>query len=211
MKLTALHARASRGWIALAGLVGALLITMSAAHAAPEAPGRVGRVAQTDGTVWIWDAEGGEWTAAVPNRPLLAGDRLAVDDDGRAELRIGPTVLRLDGGTELAFGALDDHRLEFELHRGSLALRVPSDEHARETAVVTEEGRFEPIAAGHYRFDRQTPGRIDQPDGAPVNGGIGFLAVARQPRHIIDQRQPLARKAIEQGGLADIRPSGDDN
>jgi hypothetical protein len=33
-----------------------------------------------------------------------------------------------------------------------------------------------------------------------------FAQVAGHARLVIDQRQPLADKAVEQGGLADIRP-----
>ncbi|MEO7245133.1 MAG: DUF6600 domain-containing protein, partial [Rubrivivax sp.] len=153
MKWRASMARARQG---LGAAAAALLLSawaVAAGAAVSEAPGRVGRVAQAEGAVWVWDSEGGEWTAAVPNRPLIEGDRLSVDDDGRAEVRIGPTVLRLDGGTELEFAALNDERLEFALQRGSLALRVPTAQHARQTGVSTMEGRFEPLAAGTYRFD----------------------------------------------------------
>jgi hypothetical protein len=139
-----------------AGALGALGVSLQAQAQPYEGPPvQVGRLADVQGEVWVFDADEGAWTAAQRNRPLVQGDRLSVDDDGRAEIRIGPTVLRLDGGTEIELQVLDADRLRLELLRGALALRVPTGEHARQTEVLTAEGRFEPLRAGHYRFDRE--------------------------------------------------------
>ena len=143
---------------------GALLALAGAAWADP--PGRVGRVAEVTGTVWIFDAEQGEWIAARRNRPLTAGDRLSSERDARAELSIGSSTLRIDGNTELEVQALDDSRVRVQLHGGSLALRVRSAESARETSIVTEDGRFMPSRPGHYRIDRR-----DDTSFATVLGG----------------------------------------
>lgn len=117
-------------------------------------PGRVGRIAEASGRVSIWDAERGQWSEAVRNRVLTRGDRISTEHEARAELRVGSTVLRLSGGTELELLRLDDERLHAFLHAGSLALRLRSSEIAAETEVFTGEGRFAPGRAGHYRFDR---------------------------------------------------------
>ena len=130
----------------------AALLAGAAAWADP--PGRVGRIAETDGTVWIFDAEQGEWIGARRNRPVTAGDRLSVERDARAELQIGSATVRLDSNTEFEVTALDDQQVRMHLHRGSLALRVRGNESAREFSVTTAEGRFDPERAGHYRIDR---------------------------------------------------------
>jgi hypothetical protein len=118
-------------------------------------PGRVGRIVELTGNVSRYDAEDGRWTDAERNRPLTTGDRLSTAGGARVELRVGSTVLRLGGGTEVEMVRLDDERLTFQLHNGSLALRVRSREKAAEIDIVTREARLLPMRAGHYRFDRE--------------------------------------------------------
>lgn len=117
-------------------------------------PGRVGRVGDMKGQVWVYTPDAGEWITAVRNRPLTTGDRLATDADARVDLRIGSTTVRLDGGTELEVLLLDDSHVSLQLHNGSVATRVRSSEAARELELKTAEGRFVANRAGRYRFDR---------------------------------------------------------
>ena len=151
-------------------LAAAALLAGAAAWADP--PGRVGRVAESSGTVWIFDAEQGEWIAAARNRPLTGGDRLSVERDARATLQIGSATLRLDGASELEVSALDDERVNVHLHSGSLALRLRSAESAREFSVTTREGRYEPQRAGHYRVDQEDDGSF----GGVIAGSMRFEA-----------------------------------
>ena len=52
--------------IALGGLLAA-----GAAWADP--PGRVGRIAEAEGTAWLWDDEQAEWVQARRNWPVTRG------------------------------------------------------------------------------------------------------------------------------------------
>jgi hypothetical protein len=149
-------ARALFSHLAMFSLAAAALLASASAWADP--PGRVGRVAQIYGSVWIFDAEQGEWIAAQPNLPLTAGDRLSSERDARAELQIGSATLRLDGGSELEVGELNDSQVALHLHHGSLAMRLHRNESAREFIVTTAEGRFAPLGAGHYRIDQENNG-----------------------------------------------------
>ena len=131
-----------------------LLAVVLPVAAQADPPGRVGRVAELQGQVWQYDVEQGDWIAAVLNRPLTTGDRVATDADGRAALRIGSTSLRLGAGSEIEILQLDDERVRVQLHGGRLALHVRTHDAAREFEIVTEEGRFDPELAGRYRLDR---------------------------------------------------------
>ena len=126
----------------------------SPAWAQKDPPGRVGRVASLQGGVSGFDAEAGKWKPAEANLPLAEGDRIATGPDGRAELQVGSTTLRLDKRTELEVLRLDDERMVLALKRGSLALRVRSADMAREVEINTQEARLQPLRAGHYRIDR---------------------------------------------------------
>lgn len=141
----------ARRWWALVLLGGSAL-----AIAAPseDPPGRVGRLAEVQGSVYWFDQEQGQWAEAERNLPLTTGDRISTTAQGRAELRVGSSVLRLAGGTELEVQLLDDERMVFQLHTGSLALRLRTREMAEETELLTPEARLLPQRAGHYRLDR---------------------------------------------------------
>ncbi|HYN61044.1 MAG TPA: DUF6600 domain-containing protein [Rubrivivax sp.] len=132
-----------------------LFFGAGAATAQEDPPGRVGRVAALLGEVWVYEAEQGEWVAALHNRPFTGGDRLSTAPAASAELRIGSTTLLLGGSTELEALRLDDARMVFHLQRGSLAVRVRSREVASELEVQHPEARFAPLRAGLYRIDRQ--------------------------------------------------------
>ncbi len=140
------------------GLLANLPVTVRAAApegaAQSEAPARVGRVARTDGDVSWFDIERGLWQPAEINRPLTGGDRVSTGADGRAELRVGSTLLRLAGGSEVEVLRLDDAKMVLQLHSGALALRVRTRELAEEIELVTDEARLAPQRAGHYRLDR---------------------------------------------------------
>ena len=117
-------------------------------------PGRVGRLADVEGEVWVYDEEEGEWVEAVRNRPITTGDRLSSSGSGRAEVRVGTSILRLDRNTELEVTALDDDHFTVRLHNGDVAARLRSREAAQEFLLVTSEGGFAPERAGSYRFTR---------------------------------------------------------
>jgi len=122
---------------------------------APAAPQRAGRLSDFQGSVWLFDTEQGQWSEALRNRALTEGDRLSTERGAQAEVRIGSTELRLGAGTELEILRMDEARMSFQLHRGSLAVRVRSREIAAELEVLTAEARLQPDRAGAYRVDRE--------------------------------------------------------
>jgi hypothetical protein len=164
--------RAMKTW--LRAWTVALLCAAAAASQAQSAdadpPGRVGRIGQTQGQVWIYGGDVGEWIAAARNRPVTTGDRIATDGAGKAEIDIGSTTLLLDGGTEIEIARLDDEAMHVELHDGSVAARLRSGEAAREFELLTAEARFRPDRAGLYRHDR-----IDERTQVTVLRGQGLL------------------------------------
>ena len=145
--------REIRAWFVRAACLLAAFAAGSA-WAQDDPPGRVGRLAEMQGQVWWYEHDDGQWTEAQRNRPLTGGDRISTAPEARVELRIGSTVLRLGAVTELEVLQLDDERMRFQLHSGSLALRVRSSEVAEEIELVTAEAWLRPLRSGHYRLDR---------------------------------------------------------
>jgi hypothetical protein len=166
-------------WTPVALLLGWCL-GVSVAWADP--PGRVGRLAEATGPVWLFDQHKGEWTAAPLNRPITEGDRLHTDPSARADIRIGSTSLRLDGNTEVEFKALDDDRIRVLVQEGSVGLRLRAADKVREIELLTPEGRMLPQRVGRYRVDRQNAATaVTVADGTALFEGQG-AAVTLYPR-----------------------------
>jgi hypothetical protein len=145
----------SRSW--LFGVATGFVLALGSLLAAPalaDPPGRVGRLGDLQGQVWMYSPEAGEWINAVRNRPVTTGDRVATDGGAHAEVQVGSSTLRLDGSTELEVLQLDDDTMRYQLHGGSVAARLRTREAAREFELHTAEGRFRAQSAGHFRFDR---------------------------------------------------------
>jgi hypothetical protein len=163
---------ATRTLQSLIALTLAFLALAASSPAWADPPGRVGRIGQIDGNVWLFDDEQGEWVQARRNRPVDQGDRISAEQGGRAEVQIGAATLRLDGGTDVEFTQLDDARVRMRVHGGSVALRVRGGESVREFALVTNEGRYEPLRPGHYRVDVQQNSSL----GETLAGAMRFEA-----------------------------------
>jgi hypothetical protein len=150
--------RASRAAarVALAAFASLLLMGQTAHAQAPyvDPPGRVARLSDVTGQVWLYGPDSNEWIGVGRNRPLTSGDRIATDNDARADIALGTTTLRLDAATELEVVQLDDAHFVVHLHKGSAAVRIRSAAAATEFVLETDEGSFRAQAAGRYRFDR---------------------------------------------------------
>ena len=74
-----------RGVVTIAtGIVVAFACTSAMAQGEP--PGRVARLAFTNGTVSFHDDEQSGWTPAVINTPLTTGDGIWTEPDARSEI-----------------------------------------------------------------------------------------------------------------------------
>ena len=123
-------------------------------QAADDPPTRAARVAETQGTAWVFDVETKDWQRVVPNQTLGEGDRIRTERDGRLALRVGSTSLWLDGSADLELSRLDEEHLDLLLARGQLGLRLRNAEAVRELQVSTREGRFFFERKGLYRIDQ---------------------------------------------------------
>ena len=131
------------------------LPTYNEANSANDPPGRVGRLSDVQGVVWLFHPEEGEWISAVRNRPVTSGDRLSTEPGARLELRIGSSSLRLDGGTDIEIDRLDDAAIDIHVRNGSVLARLRNDDAARDLLLATDDGSFTPLRAGSYRIDRR--------------------------------------------------------
>lgn len=123
------------------------------ASAAGDPAGRVGRLAWMSGSVHLHRAATGESMSAMRNWPITSGDIVSTGAGARAEIEVGSVRVQVDSGSVLEFAQVDDERLQLRLLDGSVIVRLPSPESAREFELSTRDGRFRVRDAGRYRFD----------------------------------------------------------
>jgi hypothetical protein len=115
---------ADRG-ISLGLMVLAAVVVLCAPAAWADPPSRAARLNYVTGAVSLAPAGlPDEWGEAFVNRPLTVGDRLWADAGARAELRLGSTALRIDGGTSLDVLDIDDRMLQVSIDQGRVQVRT---------------------------------------------------------------------------------------
>ena len=126
-------------------------------------PSVIGRLNYISGQVSFAPGEASnEWRAAPLNRPLTTGDRLWVDNGGRAEMHVGSNSIRFAEQTSVNILAIDDRLVQLGLAQGTLHVHVRRP---------LEGGIFE-VAAPHGAVQLTQPGiyRISvEPSGATTS------------------------------------------
>jgi hypothetical protein len=155
------------------------------AAADDDPPGRVARLSFVRGSVAFQPAGEQDWVEAIPNRPLTSGDSIWVDSDGRAELHVGSTAIRLAERTSLTILDLSDHNLQFSLAQGSMivSLRHLDDDDLFE--ADTPNLAFSFLRPGEYRLDVPEDAgsasvAVWRGQGQVNGGGRTFYVVAGQ-------------------------------
>ncbi|QOY94542.1 thrombospondin type 3 repeat-containing protein [Massilia sp. UMI-21] len=120
-----------------------------------EPPGRVGRVALVQGKVSINGGVGESATAALVNWPITTRNLVTTEPNGRTELRVGSTAIRIDGDSSLEVTELDDDSLRLRLHYGSASIRILSEDVLPEFELSTPQGRVRMLKPGRLRVDAE--------------------------------------------------------
>ncbi|UVW28744.1 DUF6600 domain-containing protein [Massilia sp. H6] len=146
-----------------------------------EPPGRVGRVALAQGKVSISSGVGDTATAALVNWPVTTRNLITTEPNGRAEVRIGSTAIRVDGDSSLEVTELDDDSLRLRLHYGSASVRILSEDVLPEFELVTPHAQVRMRQPGRLRVDAERvrdTSVVSVFDGAAqVTGGGASLTV----------------------------------
>jgi len=168
-----------------------LFIAASAFLAAQtDPPGRVGRLNYANGPVSLQPAGVTDWVDAYVNRPLTTGDQVWVGDDGRAEIHVGSTALRLDANTAFQFLNLDDQTIQIQLSQGTLTVRVRNLAQYQNIELDTPSLAFTALRPGEYRIgadpDSQTTTvTVRGGDGEVTGGGRTFPVHAGQQAVVV--------------------------
>ena len=177
-----------RIWITglVAAVMGCVLAVPQRAGAQEQDPsGRIARMNYSEGSVSFQPGGEGDWLQAVPNRPLTTGDNLWADNDSRAELHIGSTVIRMGSQTSMTFLNLDDRATQLRLAQGSLMLRVRHLDDDDDFEVDTPNLAFTVRRPGEYRVDVNEAGdttliTVWKGQGEAGGGGASYTVIGGQ-------------------------------
>ncbi|WP_420992925.1 DUF6600 domain-containing protein [Cupriavidus sp. 30B13] len=129
-------------------------LAQSAGPADPADPSdRIATITDAAGNLSLAPAGSDDWAQATVNRPITTGDRLWVDNGGRAELHAGSTAIRLGSATAATVLNLDDSATQVKLTQGTLQLRVRALPPDQPVEIDTPNLAFVPREPGDYRLD----------------------------------------------------------
>jgi hypothetical protein len=142
-------------------------------------PSRAGRLAYAQGSVSFEPAGTEDWVSAVVNRPLTTGDRVWSDVDGRAEVQLDGSLLRLSSNTAMSFLNLSDNVTQVQLSAGTLVVRVRRLDDNEAYEIDTPNLAFTIARPGLYRLTIDPTGtstaiRVRRGAGAVTGGGTSY-------------------------------------
>jgi hypothetical protein len=148
-------------------------------------PGRVARLNDSEGSISFRPAGEDDWVTGVPNRPLVTGDDLWVDENSRAEVHVGSAAIRLAEKTGITFLDLDDHTTQIRLAQGSLIVNARHVDDDDNYEIDTPNVALTLLQPGEYRIDVSEDGSQTIVDvfhgrGRVTGGGYTYAVVAGQ-------------------------------
>ncbi len=133
--------------------VALLLLAAAPSNAQPDPPAQAGRLSYISGTVSIQPAGIDDWGQAYPNLPLGPGDRIVTDFDGRAEIQVGQTFVRIGPNADVSLVDSTPWGLYFGVAQGSIHLRTNGLWDGQSVYVNTPSGSVTLSTQGELRAD----------------------------------------------------------
>ncbi len=146
---------AARRYLAGCFLLGLAMFLLAApARADDDLPGRVGRVADMAGELFLSPPDAPEqWLPIGINYPVTGGDNLWVGNDSRAEVDFGAGQFRLAGNTNLHLSRLDDRQFALFVAQGRVSVRIRVLDAGEIARVDTPNVQIVLTRPGLYRID----------------------------------------------------------
>ena len=152
-----MHTQCDRIAVRIGRAVAVLLLAAAmpaSALAEDDLPGRVGRIAEFAGHLYLSPEErASEWAEVGQNYPVTSGDNLWVTPDGRAEVDYGGGQFRMTGDTNLHVSRLDDNRIALFVAQGRVIVRVRVLGPGDAARIDTPNTQAQLTRIGLYRID----------------------------------------------------------
>ncbi len=138
-----------------AAVVAAALLPLACAQtwSQPDPPAQAGRLSYVTGNVSIQPAGSDDWGLALPNLPIGPGDRVFTDSDGRAEIQVGQTFVRIGPNADVSLVDSSPEGITFGVAQGSIHLRTSGLWDGQSVYVNTPSGSSTLSYPGEQRVD----------------------------------------------------------
>jgi hypothetical protein len=142
-------------------------------------PSVVARLAFSQGAVSFQPAGTDDWVDAGVNRPVTIGDKLWSDQDGRVELQLDASTIRLFHSTGFSFLNLNDNVTQVRLSEGTILVRVRHLDENETYEIDTPNLAFSIFRPGTYRINVDEGGdatsiRVRDGEGQVTGGGASY-------------------------------------
>jgi hypothetical protein len=151
MNLIALKSRRLLRATSVCAALFALACATSMAQGDP--PDQAGRISSMTGAVSIQPAGSDDWGQVYPNLPIGPGDRIFTDQDGRVEIQIGQSYIRIGPNTDLTLVDDQPGGITFGIAQGSIHARSFGFWPGQSLDVSTPNGDARLGQAGEFRTD----------------------------------------------------------
>ena len=140
--------------LALATAVAAFLASAAIpSHSQDDPPSQAGRLSSLSGTVSVQPLGSDNWGQGTPNLPLGPGDRIFTDSDGRAEIQVGQTFLRVGPNSDVSFVDASPEGISFGVAQGSVHIHTLGLWPGQAMNVNTPNGSASLRQPGELRVD----------------------------------------------------------
>lgn len=119
----------------------------------PDPVAEAGRLSYLSGSVSIQQAGSDDWNRAYPNFPLGPGDRIFTDWDGRAEIQVGETYLRIGPNSDVSFIDAAPYGVSFGVAQGAVHVNCHGLWQGQYLHVNTPNGNATIDRPGEFRVD----------------------------------------------------------
>lgn len=148
-------------------------------------PSRVARLAYAQGSVSFQPAGTDDWVSAAINRPMTTGDKLWSDNDGRVEMQLDGSLLRISNNTGVSFLNLSDNVTQIQLSAGTLLIRVRRLDNNETYEIDTPNLAFSILRAGLYWLSVDEAGqttvvKVRAGQGEVTGGGTAYTVRANE-------------------------------
>ncbi len=151
-------------------LCAALLVNTASALAQDDPPSEAGRISYISGNVSVQAVTSDDWGQAYPNLPVGPGDRIFTDSDGRAEIQVGQTYIRVGPNSDVTLVDDSTFNIHVGIAQGSIRLHSFGLWPRQLLDVSTPNGNAEFANSGDLRID------VLPNDGATVFTNLGQFA-----------------------------------
>jgi hypothetical protein len=153
----------------------------------PEINDPVARLTYVDGNVQVRRADSDEWERAVTNLPIVEGDEIVTDENGRFEIQFSINkYLRADERTSVRIVTLKEDGIAISVAQGNANIRLLEFDTAKEFFEIdAPQSTIALQSKGRYRIDAGEPGEssvrisvFDQGEARVYSSTSGFTLIS---------------------------------